>query len=119
MDLDRLASQMTIDISTTGRRSGLPRRVEIWWFRVDGRFVITGTPGRRDWLANVLADPRIVIHVDGEDIPARAIPVDDPTFRRRVFTQPATSWYSSQSQLDRLVDSAPMVEIFFDPPDQT
>ena len=117
MDPDRLARQTTIDLTTTGRRSGLPRRIEIWWFRVDGRFVITGTPGRRDWLANVLSDPRVVIHVGGEDIPARAVPVDDPGFRRLVFTQPSTSWYSSQSELERLVSTAPMVEIFFDHPD--
>jgi len=64
-------------------------------------------------VANVLADLRITVHVDGEDIPARAVPVDDPHFRRRFFTQPATSWYSSQAQLEGLVASAPMVEIVF------
>ena len=26
----------TIDITTTGRRSGQPRRVEVWFHRVDG-----------------------------------------------------------------------------------
>ena len=47
-EVDHLASHRTIDLTTFGRRSGLPRRIEIWWFQVDDRFVITGTPGRRD-----------------------------------------------------------------------
>ena len=66
-DLDRLATIRTIDLTTFGRKSGVPRRIEIWWFHVGGRFIITGTPGRRDWLANVKANPTVVIHVDGQE----------------------------------------------------
>ena len=58
-----LADDPTIDITTTGRRSGKSRRVEIWMLDVDGRFFITGTPGPRDWLANLLADPSLVVHL--------------------------------------------------------
>jgi deazaflavin-dependent oxidoreductase (nitroreductase family) len=111
LDLDALAARQTIDITTTGRRSRQPKRIEIWWFRVDGRFIITGTPGPRDWVANLRADPRLTVHAGGEDIPAVASFVDDPAFRRVVFTQPKTSWYSSQAELDRLVATAPMVEV--------
>ncbi|MFZ0013686.1 MAG: nitroreductase/quinone reductase family protein [Acidimicrobiia bacterium] len=111
LDLDHLASHQTIELTTTGRRTGKPRRIEIWWFRVDGRFVVTGTPGRRDWLANVLADPRVIVHVDGLDIGARAVVIDDEELRRRFFTRPATSWYAEQAGLDRLVETAPMVEV--------
>lgn len=114
LDREALAAQRTIDLTTTGRRSGLPRRIEIWWFHVDGRFIISGTPGRRDWLANVHADPSVVIHVNGEDHAACAVPIDDPAFRRTFFTQSSTSWYSSQAGLERLIRSAPMVEIVFD-----
>lgn len=111
LDLDALAARQTIEITTKGRRSGQPKRIEIWWFRVEGRFVITGTPGPRDWVANLRADPRVIVHVDGEDIPAIATFVDDEVFRRVVFTRPQTSWYSSQAELERLVATAPMVEV--------
>jgi deazaflavin-dependent oxidoreductase (nitroreductase family) len=117
LDPDHLASHQTIDLTTKGRKSGLPRRVEIWWFRVEGRFIITGTPGRRDWLANVRSDPEVIIHVDGRDLRARVSPVEDEEFRRRVFTAPATSWYTTQAELDRLVSTAPMVEVLFDSPE--
>jgi len=111
LDLDHLATYQTIELTTTGRRSGEPRRIEIWWFRVEGRFVVTGTPGRRDWLANVIADPRVIVHVDGLDITARAVLIDDEAFRRRFFASPATSWYADQTGLDGLVETAPMVEL--------
>ena len=53
-----LAAYRTIDLTTVGRRSGRESRIEIWWFLVDGRFFITGTPGARDWYANVTFDPK-------------------------------------------------------------
>lgn len=111
LELDDIAATRTIDITTFGRRSGLPRRIEIWWFRIEGRFIITGTPGRRDWIANVMDDPRIIIHVNGRDIETTVTPVLDPAFRRRVFTQPETSWYTTQEELDRLVRTAPMIQV--------
>jgi len=115
VDTTRLASQRTIDLTTVGRRSGQPRRVEIWWFHVDERFIITGSPGRRDWLANIRANPNVIIHIDGQDLAATAREVFDTGFRRRVFTRPETSWYKTQAQLDLLVETAPMVEIHLNP----
>ena len=41
-----LVTDQVIDITTTGRRSGQPRRIEIWFHNLDGRLYITGTPGR-------------------------------------------------------------------------
>ena len=60
---DELRDDPTIDITTTGRRSGHARRIEIWMLDVDGRFFITGTPGRRDWLANLVEQPSLVVHL--------------------------------------------------------
>jgi deazaflavin-dependent oxidoreductase (nitroreductase family) len=114
LDFDRMASRRTIDLTTMGRKTGMPRRIEIWWFRIEDRFIITGTPGRRDWMANVIADPNVVIHLDGDDIPAQAVPVEDAQFRQWVFTRPHTSWYATQAELDHLVATAPMVEIVFE-----
>lgn len=35
----------TIDITTTGRRSGLPRRIELVYDNVDGHILLSGRPG--------------------------------------------------------------------------
>lgn len=110
----RLAATRTVDITTTGRRTGNPARIEIWWFHVDDRFVITGTPGPRDWYANVLADPNMTIHAPFGDFCGKASIIDDPGFRRRVFTEPSIGWYRSQSELEHLVELAPMIEVELD-----
>jgi deazaflavin-dependent oxidoreductase (nitroreductase family) len=114
-DRDRFASIRTIDLTTFGRKSGKPRRIEIWWFHVDGSFIITGTPGRRDWLANVRANPSVIVHVDGRDIETTVSLIEDRGRRLEVFNEPNTRWYSTQAQLDRLLDEAPMIEVHLPP----
>lgn len=110
-DLERLAATRTIDLTTIGRRSGRPSRIEIWWFHVDDRFIITGTPGKRDWFANVMADGAVLIHVPFGDFPGRAVVIDDVDLREAVFTSPQVGWYKSQSELKKLVAEAPMIEV--------
>jgi deazaflavin-dependent oxidoreductase (nitroreductase family) len=118
---DELADDPTIDITTIGRRSGRPRRIEIWMLDVDGRFFITGTPGRRDWLANLIAQPRLVVHLKPHalvDLDARAEVVADAATRRNVLNHLNARWYRTQTSIDELVATAPMVELTFDHPDE-
>src|SRR3990170_1794010 len=56
-----LADDPTVDITTTGARSGELRRIEIWMLDVGGRYYITGTPGRRDWLGNPQGHPALTV----------------------------------------------------------
>jgi deazaflavin-dependent oxidoreductase (nitroreductase family) len=114
---DELVDDPTIDITTSGRRSGQPRRIEIWMMDVDGRFFVTGTPGRRDWLANLRADPRLTVHLKRlahQDLAATTIEVTDEPTRRRVFDHLVSRWYRTQNPIDDLVAGAPMVEVLFD-----
>jgi deazaflavin-dependent oxidoreductase (nitroreductase family) len=113
----RLARIRTIDLTTLGRRSGRPATVEIWWFHSEDRFIVTGTPGRRDWYANVLANPTVQVRARSEEYQGRAKVVNDREFRQRFFTDGAARWYSTQSQLNSLVERAPMIEIELTPPD--
>lgn len=113
-------SGLTCDITTRGRRSGQPRRIEIWYFVVDGVVYLTGTPGPRDWYANLLADPRLTFHVKQgarADLPATAAPVLDQDERRRVMgaVMAKNGWFRSQSyNLDDWVAGSPLLAISFD-----
>ncbi len=83
-----LRTDRLIDITTTGRRSGEPHRIEIAFSNVDGRIFITGRPGPRSWYANLLANPSFTLHVKESaeaDLPARAHPIVDDTDRRAFF----------------------------------
>jgi deazaflavin-dependent oxidoreductase (nitroreductase family) len=105
-----------IDITTTGRRSGQPRRIEIWMLDVGGRFFITGTPGRRDWLANLGAAPGLVVHLKRHapaDFSARATVITDPELRRHVLTHPSAAWYRGRATVEELTAGSPMVEVTF------
>lgn len=53
-----LETDMTIDITTTGRKSGQPRITEIWFHNIEGRLFITGLPGKKDWFANLVSNPQ-------------------------------------------------------------
>ena len=83
-----LKQERIIDITTRGRKSGEPRRKEIWFHNIDGRIYITGIPGTRDWYANMIAEPDFTFHLKQSvqaDIPARATSVRDEAERRRVL----------------------------------
>lgn len=108
---EQLASTLTVDLTTIGRRSGEPRTVEIWWFHIDDRFIITGTGGKRDWIANIRENPEVVISSHHGDFAGTAIEVGDSGFRHSVFTHPDLGWYSTQEELDDLVANAPMIEV--------
>ena len=112
--IQRLASTRTIDITTVGRKSRDAARIEIWWFRVGDAFYITGTPGRRDWFANLAADPTITVHTPDGDFAGRASVVSNPDTRRAVLSDPQLQWYRSRSELERLVSDAPMVQVVLD-----
>jgi deazaflavin-dependent oxidoreductase (nitroreductase family) len=103
----------TVEITTTGRRSGEPRRIETWRYRAAGRYWLTGSPGSRDWYANVLAHPEFTLHRKGVDTVVRGRPVTDPDERARVLGEivPALDWAGS---LESWLAGSPLVEILFD-----
>jgi deazaflavin-dependent oxidoreductase (nitroreductase family) len=52
-------------LTTTGRRSGLPREIEIWFTEHGGSyFLVAEHRERSQWIRNILADPRVRWRVD-------------------------------------------------------
>jgi deazaflavin-dependent oxidoreductase (nitroreductase family) len=92
LEIDRGSSarERTVDITTVGRRSGEPRRIETWFHRVDGTVYLTGTPGPRGWAANLEAEPAFTFHLKNgveADLPAHATQIVDEAERRRILAQ--------------------------------
>jgi deazaflavin-dependent oxidoreductase (nitroreductase family) len=105
-----------IDLTTTGRRTGEPRRIEIFMHNLDGRIVISGMPrpGRtRAWIHNIAADPRITLHLKGPfataDVPATARVITDPAERRELLAGVARNW--KRTDLDVMVEHSPLIEV--------
>jgi deazaflavin-dependent oxidoreductase (nitroreductase family) len=103
----------TIDLTTTGRRTGLPRRIELVFHAIDGRIYISGMPGfPRSWMANIRANPRVTFHLKGAvkaDLPATARELTEPTERRRIMEQVARNW--NRTDVDRMMVASPLIEV--------
>ena len=105
--------EVVIDITTTGRRTGKPRRVEIWFHNIDGRIIITGQPGPRDWLANLIANPEFTLHLKDDvkaDLPATARVITDPEERRAIM---AARFRDQDAGEEPPAEGRPFVEVLF------
>jgi deazaflavin-dependent oxidoreductase (nitroreductase family) len=109
-----------IDITTTGRRSGQPRRLEIVFHNIDGRLIITGRPSRRtrSWIHNLTADPRMTFHVKGPlraDLPAHARVITDARERHAIAEWVSThAWHGMDPE--SMAALSPMIEVMLDEP---
>jgi len=106
-----------IDITTTGRKSRQPRRIEIWFHNLDGKLYITGSPGKRSWYANMLANPDFVFHLKSSlqaDIPARARPIQEEAERRQVLGK-IIAGLDGERNLDEWMANSPLVEVTLNP----
>jgi deazaflavin-dependent oxidoreductase (nitroreductase family) len=105
----------TIDITTTGRRSHQPRRIEIVFHNVDGRLYISGIPSRRTraWIHNLEDDPNLIVHLKDRtataDLPATARVITGEEERRAVMPHIARNW--GRTDVDTMVSYSPLIEV--------
>ena len=67
-------------LTTTGRVSGHPHRIEIWFIaHGDGAYVLSNSVDA-DWYRNIEAEPRVVLEIAGErrETTARPVEASDP-----------------------------------------
>lgn len=76
------------NLTTTGRRTGRPHTIEIWFARTGTTlYLLSGARERSDWVRNVMATPEVGVGLDGEQHSATARVVaggteEDATARR-------------------------------------
>lgn len=108
----------TIDITTTGRRTGKARRIELVFHNIDGRIVISGSPSRRKrgWIWNLEADPRLTFHLKRSvhaDLPASARVVTDEQERRQLAEWIVANAWTNQ-EVEAMTRYSPFIEITID-----
>jgi deazaflavin-dependent oxidoreductase (nitroreductase family) len=118
--LDALARDgiTQIDITTTGRKTGQPHRIEIVFHNIDGRIYVSGMPGfKRGYLANLAADPHFTFHLKGlvkADLAATARIISEEAERRAVLTRVARNW--GRDDVDFMVEQSPLFEVTIEGP---
>lgn len=110
-----LENDRVIDITTIGRKSGQPRRIEIWFHNVEGTLYITGLPGsKRDWYANMVANPSITFHLKDSieaDLAATVRPITEAAERREVLIKVVSKLERHEADLEKWIEGSPLVEV--------
>jgi deazaflavin-dependent oxidoreductase (nitroreductase family) len=112
-----LGKDRVIDMTTIGRTSGEPRRKETWFHNIAGQVYLTGTPGKRDWYANMVANPAFTFHLKESvtaDLAAQARPVTEPGERRTVLARILSNIGRPASDLPAWEAGSPLVAVTFD-----
>ena len=107
------------EITTTGRKTGEPRRLEIVYHVIDNRLYISGIPSptRRGWIANLDANPALTLHLRKPvkaDVPATARIIDGEAERRILLPHVAANW--GRADIELMVRQSPLIEVTIEPP---
>ena len=104
-----------IDMTTKGRSSGKPRRIEIAYHVIDGCIYISGMPNaqrKRSWLANLEADPHFTFHLKRgaqADLPATARVIRDESERWAILVGVARAW--NRTDVETMVAYSPLIQV--------
>ena len=83
--IESVTDKFTLQLTATGRKSGLRRVTTIWFGILDGRlYVSSGRGERSDWVKNIKKSPRVEIAIGGVTKQGTAKIVQDPFIRQRL-----------------------------------
>ena len=79
-DLEALAAENFCYLTTTGRVTGRPHEIEIWFSLVPETrtlYMLAGGGDRADWVRNLRREPAVTVHISGEGLKGEARVVED------------------------------------------
>ena len=71
-NLDELAALNVLYLTTTGRISGLPRTIEIWFVAHQQDLYLLAEHQEAHWVKNIRNNPTVHVRIGGKDMDARA-----------------------------------------------
>jgi deazaflavin-dependent oxidoreductase (nitroreductase family) len=72
-------TRIVLLLTTTGRKSGLPRVTPLQFEEVDGDYYIASARGQdADWFKNIQANPNVHVQIQRQEFDAITEPVTDP-----------------------------------------
>lgn len=107
-------------LTTTGRRTGRPHTIEIWYAVHAGRiYLMAGNRERADWVRNLVREPRVLLRVGNSTCEALARLVEEPeedALARRLLAAKYQGWREG-APLSEWARTALPVAIEFPPGD--
>jgi deazaflavin-dependent oxidoreductase (nitroreductase family) len=97
-DLSPVASEQFCYVTTTGRKSGRPHEIEIW-FALNGAtlYMLSGNGRTSDWVANIKASPSVTVRIAERTLNGTARVVSEPAedaLARRLLLEKYEPTYS-------------------------
>ena len=92
---ERLADEDFCYLTTTGRRTGKPHTIEIWFARENATlFLLSGGGASADWVRNVRNTPAVRVRIGSRTVPARAREVapEEDALARRLLDEKYMGW---------------------------
>lgn len=74
-------------LTTRGRKSGVPREIEIWFTHHEGRFYLIAEYATSNWVQNLIAYPEVQVRVADNSLKARARMIPNETNLSRAVQQ--------------------------------
>jgi deazaflavin-dependent oxidoreductase (nitroreductase family) len=107
------AAERLCYLTTTGRITGKPHEIEIWFARGDGDriYMLSGGGRNRDWVLNLIANPAVCVRIDGTTYRGAATPIDghpEEPRARRLLAAKYQSWSEGQPLSDWATRSFPV-----------
>ncbi|MBV9378124.1 MAG: nitroreductase family deazaflavin-dependent oxidoreductase [Alphaproteobacteria bacterium] len=87
--IEDVADERVLYLTTVGRKSGLPREIEIWFVTFSGRFYLFSETGETaKWVKNIRHEPKVTLRIAECRLEAVAR-VLDPRTDRNLWDQVA------------------------------
>jgi deazaflavin-dependent oxidoreductase (nitroreductase family) len=109
-----LAAEDFCYLTTTGRRTGRPHEIEIWFALDEGRLYLLSGGGRRsDWVRNLMTDQHVDVRIAGREFAgiAEVVPApEDDGGARRALASKYQGWREG-SPLSHWAETALLVRV--------
>ncbi len=84
-DLEKVATESTVDITTTGRKSGKAHSKPIWFVYDQGHLYLqSGKGGKSDWYQNLKKNPQMTLKIGTITVKGKAKFIDDQKETERI-----------------------------------
>ncbi len=112
--LARWASEPYAYLTTIGRRTGRPHRIEIWFGAQNGRmYMLSGGRERSDWVRNLQANARVMVELGGRTHTGMAHVLEQGTAEDQLARELLVGKYREEDDLDEWGRTALTVVIAF------
>lgn len=84
-DWEKVADQSTVELTTTGRKSGQPHTKPIWFVYDQGHLYLqAGKAGKTDWYQNLKKNPQMTLKIGTVTANGKAKFINDPKETERI-----------------------------------